>query len=225
MKKILLFILVSLAYQAFATGPSNMGLEIHPLSVSDQGKVLARASYYSNPMGAQMQMPITYSYLVIEAQGFMHNYEYYTVDTMDQRPWEEQWAEVELWKQKFNMPVDFDNPEPALERVLREHPGFIANNAQQFKVDQTFTLESLQEHYPEVVSSRQISLGGHLSVEVFREIRVLYAFPDFLLTENQDNLSEKIGAQFDFTYKIGGYDEDFSFAHYTIHAILPLEPK
>jgi hypothetical protein len=220
MKRNITALLLLMATGLFATGPSNMGLRIHPVSISHEGDVLARAYFYSNPMGAQMQMPISYSWVVFKKDGTIFQYLIHTVDTTDGREWPVIQRELDLWSNEFQKPADFSNPDPRLKDVLLRHPVFFENNTQQFAVNQEYSSEDFYTAHPNLRGTKQRTLDAHSSVEDFQNIKVLYDFPHFFLTENFQGYEDKVGAAFDYSSSFSDLDEYLAFEVYIIHAVL-----
>jgi len=110
-----LLLLTTLAI--YATGPSNMAVIIEPISINSNGDVLCKASHYLNKEGALMQMPLTYSFLVIHVDRSITEYEWYYLNTLGRYDWDAIEQELEKWSDIFDNTNLANMPEEDLVRI------------------------------------------------------------------------------------------------------------
>jgi len=94
-----------------------MAVIIEPISINSNGDVLCKTSHYLNKEGAHMQMPLTYSFLVIHVDRSITEYEWYYLNTLGRYDWDAIEQELEKWSDIFDNTNLANMPEEDLVRI------------------------------------------------------------------------------------------------------------
>jgi len=197
-----------------------MAVIIEPISINSNGDVLCKTSHYLNKEGAHMQMPLTYSFLVIHADRSITEYDWFYLNTLGRYDWDAIEQELEKWDKIFeetsleNMPVD------VLDRIKEYN--FLNTQMEQYAFNRIVSSAQLSEEFGIPATDPQITIDSHHSDSSFSKVYVKYDFPHFILTRNRFNVNtvKKTGAEFDYYYTHPSVKGNIGYEIYTIDAFM-----
>ncbi|HZH88901.1 MAG TPA: hypothetical protein VFD78_06940 [Chitinophagaceae bacterium] len=226
MKRIILFLIfifITLSpVSTKATGPSHMSSIIQPISINSDGVILCKTKFEQNYMGAHRVMPIQYGWALVFPEGEIKEYLFYYFDTDSYKDETIIFKHYEYLESIFKRNIDWDAPPVSLLPLIEEH-GFCSNNVHKYIVDQEMDLVTFLERYKLSAEDLvQKTLQNHRSIELWEQIRVLYAFDKVIFLQNHVGFLDerKIGAEFDFYFEL--YNDLLGYEVFDITGIIKI---
>ncbi|WP_163306688.1 hypothetical protein [Dysgonomonas sp. 521] len=226
-----LYLLLSLAINIMATGPSYTHAGIRPIAINDKGEVLCRTRFIQNPMGGHYYQDIEYGVCVLTADTII--YSRMNILMQEGFPSDaEREAQYNYWESVYNSPYDAEQLS-SVEYAITYKKDFRKIDVSTYLRNDTISLSNFKSKYNvDLRTTPQYSLyggkgffekGGRECYDENLEPSTAYAvleydFGNILLINNEVNDFSCYGAAFDYVNMFGG--EDIGYEYFRVTGVV-----
>jgi hypothetical protein len=169
----------------YASGPSSIQKEIHPVSVNANGDILCRTRMIDNPEGTFIPKLMEYGYCIISSDTVI-TFPYKQLDPDTKSDFEAFKQFRDHYDSVFWSCIDADRLND-VERMIYEKYQFKFCNADSGRVDQRFSvsdLEKLKNIHLEEFSQKSFDGSASKNWYLQNSIHILYDFGNILILNN-----------------------------------------